>query len=68
MPARKIKFNEEEYQILTGAELMRKAVYDWQKFANDDRTLIQWFPELSNVLKNKKYRVSPILDFEEIDE
>ncbi len=83
MPARKITFNgidfstpqypeikteDGDYQILTGAELIKTAVDDWLNFANNDETLIQWYPKLGVVLPNKKYVVSPMLDFEEVNE
>lgn len=68
MPARKITINDVDYQVLTGAELIRTAIDDWQNFADNDETLIQWYPQLNIVLPNKKYRVWPELQFEEVDE
>lgn len=68
MPARKIKYDEKEYWILTGAEFIRTAIDDWLNFTDNDVTLIQWYPKLDVVLPNKKYVVSPMLDFEEVED
>ena len=67
MPARNITFNKEEYWILTGADLIKTAVDDWQAFDDDDLSLIEWFPELSRVKSYKKYKVWSELQFEEIE-
>ena len=66
MPARKINIDDVDYQVLTGAELIRTAIDDWQNFTDNDVTLIQWYAKLDIVLPNKKYGVSPMLDFEEV--
>ncbi len=83
MPVRKMSFNgidfstpqypeiekeDGDYQILTGAELMRTAIDDWQNFADNDETLIQWYPKLDVVLPNKKYKAWPELQFEEAED
>ncbi|KRM79487.1 hypothetical protein FC84_GL001667 [Lapidilactobacillus dextrinicus DSM 20335] len=68
MPARKININDVDYQVLTGAELIRTAIDDWLNFTDNDVTLIQWYPKLDVVLPNKKYVVSPMLDFEEVED
>lgn len=67
MPARKIKYNGTNNQILTGAELMRTAIDDWTAFTDNDETLFEWYPELAKILPNKKYKVTPQLEFEEAD-
>ena len=66
MPARKINIDDVDYQVLTGAELIRTAIDDWQNFTDNDVTLIQWYAKLDIVLPNKKYVVSTMLGFEEV--
>lgn len=51
-------------QILTGAELMRTAIDDWQWI--DDMSLFDWYPELKTVRATKKYLVTSELLFEEV--
>lgn len=59
---------EHDYQILTGTELMKTAIDDWNAFPDNDETLFEWYPNLAKVLPNKKYKVNPQLEFEEVDE
>lgn len=68
MPTRKITINDVDCQVLTGAELIKTAIDDWQNFADNDETLTQWYPQLNTVLPHKKYRVYPELQFEEVEE
>ena len=51
-------------QILTGAELMRTAIDDWQWI--DDMSLFDWYSELKTVRATKKYLVTSELLFEEV--
>lgn len=59
---------ESECQIISGAELMRTAIDDWNAFPDNDETLFDWYPELAKVLPDKKYKVWPMLEFEEAGE
>ncbi len=66
--ARKIDINNVDCRILTGTELIKVAVDDWNAFPDNDETLFEWYPDLAKVLPNKKYKVNPQLEFEEVDE
>lgn len=59
---------EDDFQIISGAELMRTAIDDWEAFPDNDETIFDWYPELAKVLPDKKYKVWPMLEFEEAGE
>jgi hypothetical protein len=65
---RKINISNVDCRILTGTELIKVAVDDWNAFPDNDETLFEWYPDLAKVLPNKKYKVNPQLEFEEVDE
>jgi hypothetical protein len=56
--------DDSDNQILTGAELMRTAIDDWQWI--DDMSLFDWYPELTTVRAKRKYLVTSELLFEEV--
>ena len=65
---REINISNVDCRILTGTELIKVAVDDWNAFPDNDETLFEWYPDLAKVLPNKKYKVNPQLEFEEVDE
>ena len=54
--------------IYTGAELIKTAIDDWKGFSNGNETLMEYFPELEDVLPNKKYKAdSQLSDISEVE-
>lgn len=55
--------DDPDNQILTGAELIRTAIDDWQWV--DDMSFFDWYSDLKIARSKKKYIVTPELYFEE---
>lgn len=61
--------DEDDSIIYTGAELIRTAVDDWADFSEGDEKLMDWFPELADLLPKKKYKTDPqLMCIEEVEE
>ena len=60
--------DEDDSIIYTGAELIRTAVDDWADFSEGDEKLMDWFPELADLLPKKKYKTDPqLMCIEEVE-
>lgn len=58
-----------DVMIYTGAELIQTAVDDWADFSEGNERLMDWFPELAEIMPLKKYKTDPMLNnIEEITE